>query len=375
MTTGVDPASEAMKEANKGWIDGLDGLRALSVLAVFFTHTGLAGIEGGFIGVDLFFVLSGFLITRLLSAEHARDGQISFRNFYWRRARRLYPALFGVLAAVAIYTSFYEPALRGSLEVFPALFYVTNWVRAFGGYDAALTGHTWSLAIEEQFYLLWPCLLLVFLRLGYRRSLVGMIMLAVLIFAWREWLSLHHVRLARIYCGFDTHTDGLIYGAILASLNREHIRRIGYLWPLGAAYLGVTLVDPKMAHFAAKPLGYMPTSLAAAVVIARVFTAQTSLLVRVLNVWPLAKLGRVSYGFYLWHYPVIHVMLFGGHDPILAFFGSLAFPKLAMIGATFAVSLALTLLSWFLIEKPTMCLKWPRLSHGRSDARPSRTAL
>ncbi|BCQ27695.1 acyltransferase (plasmid) [Caballeronia sp. NK8] len=351
-----------MKEANKGWIDGLDGLRALSVLAVFLSHTGLAGIEGGFIGVDVFFVLSGFLITRLLSAEHARDGQISFRGFYWRRARRLYPALFGVLAAVAVYTFFYEPALRGSLEVFPALFYVMNWVRAFQGYDAVLTGHTWSLAIEEQFYLLWPCLLLVLLRLGYRRSLAGMVALAVVIFAWREWLAFHHTPLARIYCGFDTHSDGLIYGAILSSLNREHIRRIGYLWPLGAVYLGVTLFDLKMVHFAVRPIGYVPTSIAAVVVIARVVTAQTSVLVRVLDVWPLAMLGRVSYGFYLWHYPVIHVMLYGGHDPILGFFGSFAFPKPVMISATFAVSLAFTLLSWFVIEKPTMRLRFPRRS-------------
>ncbi|ASW00115.1 hypothetical protein CJU94_19355 [Paraburkholderia aromaticivorans] len=350
-----------MTHQNAGRIAGLDGLRALSVLAVFLSHTGLAGVDGGFIGVDVFFVLSGFLITRLLAAEYARARRISLAAFYGRRARRLYPALFGVLAAVAIYCSMFEPRLSGPLEVLPALLYVMNWVRAFGGYDAVLTGHTWSLAIEEQFYLLWPLILLGLMTLDRRRALIGLVAIALAICGWRYWLfSVDHVSLARIYSGFDTHTDGLIYGALLALLSHERVRQLGYLWPVGAGYLCLALFNPHVVGFAVNPHGYAVTAIAAALVIARVVTAQSSLLVRGLDVSPLAGLGRVSYGFYLWHYPVIHVMLYAGHDPIAGFFGGFSHPKLAMVASTFAVSLAFTLASWFVIEKPAMRLRFPR---------------
>jgi peptidoglycan/LPS O-acetylase OafA/YrhL len=349
-----------MNHSKDGRIAGLDGLRALSVLAVFLSHTGLAGVHGGFIGVDVFFVLSGFLITRLLAAEYAREHRISLAAFYGRRARRLYPALFGVLAAVAIYCVFFEPRLHGSMEVLPALLYVMNWVRAFGGYNAELTGHTWSLAIEEQFYLLWPLVLLALLKLERRHALAALVILALAICSWRQWLFVdHRTSLARIYAGFDTHTDGLIYGAVLALMSGQWVKRIGYLWPLGAAYLVLVLFDDQFVKFAVNPHGYAISAIAAAVVIARVVSAQSSLLVRALDLPPMSGLGRVSYGFYLWHYPVIRVMLYGGHDPILAFFGSLAYPKVAMVSATLWVSLAFTLASWFLIEKPAMRMRFP----------------
>lgn len=351
----------AMTQSTSERIAGLDGLRALSVLAVFLLHTGLAGVRGGFVGVDLFFVLSGFLITRLLATEYSREHRVDVSAFYGRRARRLYPALFGVLAAVAVYCSFFEPQLHGSLEVFPALFYVMNWVLAFGGYDARLTGHTWSLAVEEQFYLLWPLVLLGLLRLGRRRAMIGMVVIALAICAWRYWLfSVDHVLPWRIYAGFDTHTDGLIYGALLALINRDWLRRLGYLWIIGAVYLCLALFNPHVASFAANPRGYAVTAIAAAMVIARVVSAQDSLLVGALDVAPLRGLGRVSYGFYLWHYPVIHMMIYGGHDPVMAFFGSLAYPRLAMVASTFAVSLAFTLASWYLIEQPAMKWKFSR---------------
>jgi peptidoglycan/LPS O-acetylase OafA/YrhL len=309
----------------------------------------------------VFFVLSGFLITRLLAAEYSRERRISLSAFYGRRARRLYPALFGVLAAVSIYCSFYEPRLHGPLEVLPALLYVMNWVRAFGGYDAVLTGHTWSLAIEEQFYLVWPIILIGLLKLDRRRALIALVAIALVICTWRYWMfNVHHASLARIYAGFDTHTDGLVYGAILAFVNRDWLRRIGYLWRLGAVYLCVALVDRSMVEFAAQPHGYAPTAIAAALVIARVVSAQSSLLARGLDIAPLSGLGRVSYGFYLWHYPVIHIMLYAGHESFGAFYGRFAHPGLVMIAATFLVSLGFTLLSWFVIEQPVMKWKWHR---------------
>jgi peptidoglycan/LPS O-acetylase OafA/YrhL len=178
---------------------------------------------------------------------------------------------------------------------------------------------------------------------------------------WRYGLfNIHRASLGRIYAGFDTHTDGLIYGALLALMSREWLRRVGYLWPLGAAYLCLALFNAHVVGFAVNPHGYAITAFAAALVISRVVSAQSSLLARGLNVAPLSGLGRVSYGFYLWHYPVIHVMLYGGHDPIMGFFGGFAHPKLVMVASTFAVSLAFTLASWFLIEQPAMKLKFFR---------------
>ncbi|WP_433705784.1 acyltransferase family protein [Paraburkholderia sacchari] len=338
-------------------IKGLDGLRALAVLSVFFGHTGLTPVKGGYIGVEVFFILSGFLITRLLAAEHSASGRIDFLAFYGRRARRLYPALFGLLAAVALYCAS-EPKLDARMEITPALFYFMNWVRAFGGYDAVLTGHTWSLAIEEQFYLLWPLALLALFWM--RRATLGVVILAVVALVWRAHLMKGGATDARIYGGFDTHAAGLLLGALMAFMPAVWLRRAGHLWVPGAAFLIAVLFSDAAIGLALSPYGFAFANLAASVVIARVVTVQESLLVSNLNAGWLAGLGRVSYGFYLWHYPVIHVMLYGGHDSILAFFGSLEYPKVAMVAATFFVSLALTLASWFIIEKPCMRFRMTR---------------
>ncbi|WP_157763784.1 acyltransferase family protein [Paraburkholderia aromaticivorans] len=351
-------------------IAGLDGLRALSVIAVFLAHTGLAGVVGGgYVGVDVFFVLSGYLITSLLVAEHSRTGRIDLPAFYWRRARRLYPALSLMLVGVTAYCLIFPVSLRVGWEVLPAFFYVMNWVRALGIYDAHLTGHAWTLAVEEQFYLIWPLILLGVLKLWPRRVSIGIALLVLTVIGWRSYLMSLDLPMARIYCGFDTHSDGLLIGALLATAPRRWAYCAGKLWPAAAAYLAFVMFSETGIEFSLRAVGYPLTSLAAALIIAKVVTQQRSALVRALNVGPLAGFGRVSYGFYLWHYVVLQSMLYGGYETMGAFFGEFSHPRIAMVSITFVISTALTLFSWFVIEKPAMRLRLPwRRSAARARA-------
>jgi peptidoglycan/LPS O-acetylase OafA/YrhL len=347
--------------SDHGRIAGLDGLRAIAVLFVFLHHTGLAGVNGGFVGVDIFFVLSGYLITMILSREFEKNGKLSFSTFYLRRARRLYPALIFLLVILAAYSFFFKPmfvktfpSYKTRWEVLPALFYYMNWVRAFGGYDAVLTGHTWSLAIEEQFYLIWPIIITLLFRLRrYEAQLViGMLIVAELM--WRSWLVAHNAPAARVDCGFDTHSDGILMGAFMALSKRELLAQFAKGWHWACVYIFFLLTTWVGSHFAVTPFGYSLTAIAAAVLIAKIVTGQQSTITRVLEWKPLAGLGKVSYGFYLWHYPVIKILLYSGYDSLGFFFGSSIDTKNAMLYSVFAASLLLTLVSWWLLESPIL---------------------
>jgi Predicted acyltransferases len=333
---------------------GLDGLRALSVLAVFFHHTGGSLLKGGYIGVEFFFVLSGFLITKILREEKSRNGSIDFVSFYMRRARRLYPALILLVLGVAAYCAVVGGKYNIWSETLPALFYVMNWYRAFDWYDAILTGHTWSLAIEEQYYLIWPLMLSVILLVVPRKPYFVVTGIAALVVLWRYYLFQQGIPLSRVYGGFDTHADGLLIGAILALIPPGYLSKLGKLWVPASAYLIVVLLDQSAVNFSLSKFGFGTVSLAAAIVIARVISEQDSLLVANLSVSPLAWLGKVSYGFYLWHYPVIQIVMYGGHDSVLGFFGSLQYPIPLLVSFVFTISMVLTVISWYLVEQPIM---------------------
>lgn len=339
-------------DANQGRIAGLDGLRALSVMVVFLHHTGLVPIHGGFIGVDVFFVLSGYLITMLLIREYDKKGKIEFALFYLRRTRRLYPALLFFLFSIAIYAWIFKPPFNTSLEIIPALLYVMNWVCAFGSYDAVMTGHTWSLAIEQQFYLLWPIVLTLLFRLCPQHRITVLINLTIIVILWRVYLTNMHASPSRTYCGFDTHSDGLLMGALLAHIRRSWMEKLGKAWIIAVAYLIFVLSTNSGNDFAVTSVGFAMTAAASATLIAKILVAQHSQLTHLLDWPPLAGLGVISYGFYLWHYAVIHVLLYSGHEQLGAFFGRFAYPDTAMLASTFAVTLAITLASWFLIESP-----------------------
>jgi peptidoglycan/LPS O-acetylase OafA/YrhL len=215
---------------------GLDGLRALAVVAVLLYHGGVSWSGGGFLGVEMFFVLSGFLITSLLVAEWGRSGAIALRAFWARRARRLLPALFALVAAIGVYY-----ALAGPTKAIPGLqgdgiatlLYISNWHQVAAGTNYfAASGpvsplqHTWSLAIEEQFYLLWPVLVLAVLGFARRRGatqrrslqvLLGLSLTGAVAAAVEMALLFDSGRgLDRVYYGTDTRATGLLLGASLA---------------------------------------------------------------------------------------------------------------------------------------------------------------
>jgi peptidoglycan/LPS O-acetylase OafA/YrhL len=362
---------------------GLDGLRAVAVIAVLLYHGGVSWGEGGFLGVEVFFVLSGFLITTLLVSEWLRSGTIFLRAFWARRARRLLPALFCLVAVIGVYcavagTAQAVPGLKG--DGIATLLYFGNWHQiATGSSYFAATGpaspltHTWSLAIEEQFYILWPILLLGVLWLARRRSprralsqhrsLQALLAVSVAgaVASWVEMALLFDggSGLDRVYYGTDTRAAGLLAGASLAIglalLRRERpgVRRDAPPEPaqrrvLGAAAVlalaGVLVSMGVVGGNAAwlYPFGLAGVDVAVVVVIATAVLCPMSLVPRVLSWRPLCAVGKISYGLYLWHYP-----LFLWLDA-----GSTGLSGPALLVLRLAVTVVVSVGSFVLIEQP-----------------------
>ncbi len=202
-----------------GYRPALDGMRGVAVLVVVGLHMYVPFLAGGYLGVDIFFVLSGFLITSLLLEEWRRSGRISFRDFYLRRALRLLPALFAFLLILQAYIllrmrgdEFWQME-KASLAV---LAYFGNWAKAYG-VDLRALNHMWSLAVEEQFYFVWPVIFLLLLRIRRNPSwIVYALILAIGGIALRRAFMSGHVTEARIYNGSDTRFDELLTGCVLA---------------------------------------------------------------------------------------------------------------------------------------------------------------
>ncbi len=363
------PATTSGRGAHLGYRPALDGLRAVAVVAVMLYHGGVSWTSGGFLGVDIFFVLSGFLITSLLVKEWTRTGRIGLRAFWLRRARRLLPAMLLVLLAVAAYAAVIPLAqsrLRG--DALATLAYVSNWWFMLSGqsYFAQFVApsplrHTWSLAIEEQFYILFPLLLVALLGTARLRVpalrivlLGGAIGSAGLMAALYDPLS----DPSRAYYGTDTRMQALLLGAVLAlspsilkpskrlhtSVGGRLVRvpGIGLLGVLALAGLLVMVVvarelAPWMYHG-----GFFLAAALSAVVIASVTAAPRSALGRVLSWRPMVAVGVVSYGLYLWHWPVFIAL---NHERT-----GLDGPSLLIV--RFAVTGALAYVSFKLVEEP-----------------------
>jgi peptidoglycan/LPS O-acetylase OafA/YrhL len=358
---------------------GLDGLRGLAVLAVMAVHTKPVVAPGGFLGVDLFFVLSGFLITALLVQEHRRSGTIHLGHFYLRRALRLLPALVALLAVAWLYalvvgnSAELRQVRRDSVT---ALLYVHNW-RIVVTPSTRLTPHlvhVWSLAIEEQFYLVWPAALALLLGLRVRRRwVVGLILVACVVPSLRR-LALWEgpPSLERVYFGTDTRGDALSAGCLvglLVSWWAGPRGRLGRAALRGGAWLavGVLLVHLfAVGHFDTYLYygGFLAVHLSAALLIAALNWAPPPLLARLLEARPLCWLGRISYGVYLWNYAVSCFVL--SPLPLVQRHRWAGTPLIW--GAT----LLLGALSHYLVERPFLRLK-QRLTPAETSLRPSRT--
>jgi len=329
------PAGDARRPQVPGphW-RALDGLRGIAVLAVITYHVG--ALSGGYLGVDVFFVLSGFLITTLLIRERdARGGQISFRDFYARRALRLFPALGCVIAAALLLAASMAvtggPAGRSyawtTLDAVPwVLAFAGNWVRALAPSAHAGTlgilGHTWSLAVEEQFYLLWPALLALLMRARTSRSSLAAALglLGVADMAYRAYLAYLGYGMNRIYYGTDSHCDGLLIGCAIAFWLARHPARPGdghVAVPVRASRAGQALTWCAMVVLAGlfifggpqgAPASTSTAVLATGVLLTRTVTGTApGAASRLLSSPILTMIGRRSYGLYLWQYLLLAV--------------------------------------------------------------------
>jgi peptidoglycan/LPS O-acetylase OafA/YrhL len=293
-----------------GYVPALDGLRGIAILLVLGYHVGW--IPGGFLGVDIFFVLSGFLITTLLLEEWGRDHGIGLREFYLRRVRRLLPALLALLATVGMLAAFEAAAGRTSearqiaSSITICLLYVANIWRATGHSLTGQLAQMWTLAQEEQFYVLWPPLLLLVLRYRVRLGglAVGLAAATLTVIAWR----IHLGPGPRSYFGPDTHCDPLIIGCLLAVLRHQRLLfRVGTstVAVAVAALIPAIVLIPGSSSFYWGVFAVPAAELSTAVVIAAVLQEQ-SLIGRLLRFSPLVHLGVISYGLYVWQGLVIN---------------------------------------------------------------------
>ena len=304
---------------------GLDGLRALAVAGVFLYHArphsdGTGWLPGGFLGVDLFFVLSGYLITSLLLVEWEHHHRIVLLRFWTRRARRLFPALVVVVLAALLLSAIFARADLGRTrnDAISSLFYFNNWHQIFANSsyfvrmgNPSLLGHIWSLSVEEQFYVVWPLLLVPGLVLLGRKRLPLLVIAGIAGSATLMWLLYNpYGDPSRVYYGTDTRAFLLLMGILLA-LVWPYIERIKRGLPLlellGVAALGTTIyLFATMQDY--DPTFYRGGDLAAsfcfAVLIAAVAHPE-SRLNPALGVAPLRWVGERSYGMYLWHLPIV----------------------------------------------------------------------
>jgi peptidoglycan/LPS O-acetylase OafA/YrhL len=287
-------------ERHISYIPALDGLRAIAVTMVIVSHFRPGVLPaGGFVGVTTFFALSGFLITSLLLKEDAQRGAIDLGAFYLRRAYRLLPALVVVLAFVLALGLAQGDVYAG--EALAALFYVAN-VAEWLGHGLGPLAHTWSLAVEEQFYLVWP---LAFRLFGRRRTAVAILAVATLaIIGIRFALWSAGGEHAAFPLGFDAILLGCIAGYLYGrGLNAPHWLALGGL----AVLAGLCLLDHNTAWFVLA--GRTAVPVAALAVVLHVAGAPGSWTDKALSLRPAVLIGRMSYGLYLWHWPLIVLVL------------------------------------------------------------------
>jgi peptidoglycan/LPS O-acetylase OafA/YrhL len=365
-----------------GYRPSLDGLRGVAILMVMAHHAGFGFAGGGFIGVELFFVLSGFLITSLLVQEHNDTGTVRLRNFYARRGLRLLPALAVLLSMVVTVPRLFLPP---DVSPWPlaaiVLLYSANWMSAFRLVDLDVLGPTWSLAVEEQFYMLWPPVLVLFLALKVRRrwivALLGFGIASASAIRAVLWDEFGRDAWTRLYYGLDTQMDSLLLGCLIGMLaawdllprRGWSVSAMRYAALVAMGVLGVLLyaAPPRNSpefFYGAELL----VSVAGALLIVGLVTVPRGAVSSFFEIPGLVWVGRISYGLYLWHVPVFYGVLRNGRVMRLGLplvVGPLRFASAFLVAAA----------SFYVIEQPMLRLKGRFRSQTRSSVSSVRAGL
>ena len=339
-----------------GYRPALDGLRGVAILTVLAVHThhifGWPLLRGGSGGVDIFFVLSGFLITALLVEEWEQTGTISLKSFYWRRGLRLVPALLVLLTALYFLSDLLLPAeaddTRRGIPV--AFVYASDLALAFFQVRLGALQHTWSLAIEEHFYLIWPLFLVAALKLGITKKRLVVITLLLAVASALHRASLHQFGAppVRTYYGVDTRADALLIGCAAGLLVSCGMMRVRALKPWLVPALILIVFCMATAGYGSSFMsmgGFTLFAIATAILLVHVVLLPSGYMRGLLELRPLVWVGKISYGLYLWHYPVFKATSFLG----------VSWPL--QLTVALAVTLGLTCFSYYLIERPALSLK------------------
>ena len=350
-------STDAAAPFKLGYRPALDGLRGVAILSVLAFHThhifGWSLLKGANAGVDIFFVLSGFLITALLIEEWEQTGDISLKSFYWRRALRLVPALLVLLTALYFLSDllFSTGEANDTRRGIPVAFvYASDVALAFFNVRLGALQHTWSLAIEEHFYLIWPVVLLAALKLGLSKKRLVLLTLLMVIASALQRASLHQFGAApvRTYYGIDTRADALLIGCVsglCVSWGLVRTRALRSLLVPALIFIGVCMVAIGYGSSFMSLGGFTLLAIATGLLLVNVVSGRPGYLRGFLEYGPLVWVGRISYGIYLWHYPVFKASSFlDGSWPI----------KLCV---AVALTVIVSTLSYYFIEQPALSLK------------------
>jgi peptidoglycan/LPS O-acetylase OafA/YrhL len=344
-----------------GYRPELDGLRGISILLVYLHHLYRPLAPAGFLGVDIFFVLSGFLITSLLVEEWDQKGEISLKNFYIRRALRLMPAVFLLILVLALLSFVVDKksAIQIRNGIWLTLSYISNWFFAHGYFlKSNPLSVTWSLAIEEQFYLTWPLFLTLALKSNLqRRWILSVLALIIAAIPLRTWILLEQgIDIHRLYYGADTRAYGLSIGCLVGLLVTWNLLphskgfRIftNFMAAMGVIFFAYSMFFASWNLLFSGGFALVSLSVAFSLIVVMLYPPKFAL--AILGFTPLVWIGRISYGLYLWHWTVYWFIV---HKKALAF----ATPFIQWV-AMVVLSLSLPALSYHFVEKPF--LRWKK---------------
>jgi peptidoglycan/LPS O-acetylase OafA/YrhL len=325
-----------------GYLSYLDGLRGIAILVVMMTHANFQLGIYGIIGVDVFFVLSGFLITTLLLEEKFYKGSVSLKAFFIRRVFRLFPALYFLLLILLIYSIFQSSTFASLVQqdVIWSFFYLKNISWIWSTTNSGLLNHMWSLAVEEQFYILWPLILLSLIFLKKIRILIGGLIISTL------YIFISHLYGVSLLFN-SIFQEGIFLGCLIAILRWRYSFQIKELQYLQTPFL-LLIILIGIAPFPSiiilkKVLGGVVSVITALLVISFLSSTKLTLAKEILQTKILIFVGKISYALYIWHVPVFFWFKYELHLPATTSFI-----------LKWIVSFGLAILSWYLIEKPSL---------------------